>query len=191
MDEARTGDERSPDDVDALLAGLADQAAALEAVYDDAAAEDLARAARAEIPLLDRLRAAASVTIEVIDHGTVAGMVLDVGRDVVVVNATDGTWAIHRTGIAAVIGASDAAAGPGGAAARLGLASIARAWARERGVVRVIRRGAVPLDGTIDRVGADHLDLAEHDPGTPRLGAQVRRSVAVPFDVISAQRLRP
>ena len=191
MDEPRTGDERSPDGIDALLAGLEDQASALEGVYDDAAAEDLARAARAEVPLLDRLRAATTVVVEVIDHGPVEGTVLDVGRDVVVVDATDGTWAIHRIGIAAVTGASDAAAGAGGVAARLGLASVARAWARERSVVRIIRRGAGPLDGTIDRVGADYVDLAEHDPGTPRLGNQVRRTLAVPFEVISALRRRP
>lgn len=191
MDEPRSGDERSPDAVDALLAGLEAQVGALEGAYDDAAAEDLARAARAEIPLLDRVRAATTVVVEVFDHGPVAGTVVDVGRDVVVVEAPDGTWAIQLSGIAAVTGALDAAEDPGGVAARLGLASVAREWARERSVVRVIRRGATPLDGTIDRVGADHLDLAEHDPGTPRTAAQVRRSLAVPFAAISALRRRP
>ena len=191
MDEPRNGDERSPDVVEALLAGLEDQADAIEAVYDDAAAEDLARAARAEIPLLDRIRAASVVVIDVVDHGPVSGDVVAVGSDVVVLESSDGTWAVPIAGVAAVVGAPDAAEAPSGVAGRLGLAAVVRSWARERSVVRVMRRGAAPLDGTIDRVGADHFDLAEHDPGMPRLGAEVRRTVSVPLGAITALRRRP
>jgi len=191
VDEPRNGDERSLDAVDALLAGLEAQAGAIEGVHDDAAAEDLARAARAEIPLLDRIRAASSIVIDVVDHGPVRGEVVAVGSDVVVIDAADGTWAVPFAGIAAVVGASDAAEAPTGVAGRLGLAAVVRSWARERSVVRVMRRGAAPLDGTIDRVGVDHLDLAEHDPGMPRLSAEVRRTASVPLGAITALRRRP
>jgi len=190
VEEPRTGDERSDDVVSALLAGLEAQAQAMDAASDDAAAEDLARAERAQIPLLDRLRAADAIVIDVVDHGPVAGAVIDVGRDVAIIESADGTWAVPAWGMAAVIGAPSTALSAGEIGGRLGLASVARAWARERSVVRVLRRGAAPLDGTIDRVGADHLDLAEHDPGMPRTSEQVRRSVAVPLRSITALRRR-
>ena len=191
MEEPRTGDERSLTDVDALLAGLQDQADAMDAAYDDSAAEDLARAERAEIPLLDRLRTAHAIVVDVVDHGPVSGTVSDVGRDVVVIEASDGAWAIAIAGIAGVMGVPESAREAPGVGGRLGLASIVRAWSRERSVVRVYRRGSAPVDGTIDRVGSDHLDLAEHDPGRPRLGGEVRRTVVVPFAAISALRRRP
>ncbi|MFM8240783.1 MAG: hypothetical protein ACKOAW_10785 [Actinomycetota bacterium] len=191
MEEPRTGDERSLTDVDALLAGLQDQADAMDAAYDDSAAEDLARAERAEIPLLDRLRTAHAIVVDVVDHGPVSGTVSDVGRDVVVIEASDGAWAIAIAGITGVIGVPESAREAPGVGGRLGLASIVRAWSRERSVVRVYRRGSAPVDGTIDRVGSDHLDLAEPDPGRCRLGGGVRRTVVVPFAAISALRRRP
>ncbi|MFM9048973.1 MAG: hypothetical protein ACKOMX_02875 [Actinomycetota bacterium] len=109
MEEPRTGDERSLTDVDALLAGLQDQADAMDAAYDDSAAEDLARAERAEIPLLDRLRTAHAIVVDVVDHGPVSGTVSDVGRDVVVIEASDGAWAIAIAGIRGVIGFRESA----------------------------------------------------------------------------------
>ncbi|MBM3689498.1 MAG: hypothetical protein FJW80_07575 [Actinobacteria bacterium] len=190
MEEPRTGDERSLDPVETLLSGLQDQADAMDAVYDDSAAEDLARAERAEVPLLDRLRAANAVVIEVAGHGPIEGVVAEVGRDVVVIDASDGTWAIVLGGISAVTGLAEVAERATAVSGRLGLACVARSWSRERAVVRIHRWASAPLDGTIDRVGADHVDLAEHDPGVPRRGEQVRRSVVVPLAAISALRRR-
>lgn len=63
--------------------------------------------------------------------------------------------------------------------ARLSFAFALRDLARRR--VAVILEGAAPAAGTIDRVGRDHLDLAEHEPGQPpRLGT-VRSWRIVPF----------
>ena len=190
VDEPGSGDAR----FDALFAGLEAQLDATSAADDDLAVEEIERAAWSEVTLLDRLRGVATtahaVVVEIADHGPVAGQVAEIGRDVVVLHADDGDWAISGWGIAAVIGADDRSAPGDGIAGRLGFTAVARRWSRERSVVRVFRRGGAPLDGTIDRVGADHLDLAEHDPGVPRLPSEVRRSLAVPLAAITALRRR-
>ena len=50
------------------------------------------------------------------------------------------------------------------------------------------------LTGTIDRAGADHLDLALHEPGSPRRAGDVTGHRIVPFaavvDPAAARRLR-
>ncbi|QIG38273.1 hypothetical protein G5T42_01260 [Microbacterium sp. 4R-513] len=45
------------------------------------------------------------------------------------------------------------------------------------------------LTGTIDRAGVDHLDLALHEPGTPRRTDEVSGHRIVPFDAIAWVRL--
>lgn len=67
-----------------------------------------------------------------------------------------------------------------GLADRLGLAVVLRDLCRRRIAVD-LRTAAGTHHGTIDRVGADHLDLAEHDPGEPRRPGSVRRTRLVSF----------
>lgn len=186
MDEPISGSARFDD----LLAGILAEADAADAAALDADIAEVERAARAESRLLDRLRAQRHVSIEITGGGRVDGLVAAVGRDVVVMAAEDGDWALATWGIAAVIDLGPGAREVASPSERLGLASVARAWARQRSVVRVLRIGSGPLDGTIDMVGADHLELAEHDPGEPRRGDAVRRRVSIPLGAIAALRRR-
>jgi hypothetical protein len=65
--------------------------------------------------------------------------------------------------VAAVDGlATHAAPAAGVVESRLGLGHALRALARDRVVVRV-RTGGTDLTGRIERVGADHVDLADVD----------------------------
>ncbi|WP_438353492.1 hypothetical protein [Microbacterium sp. CJ88] len=76
----------------------------------------------------------------------------------------------------------------GGAASTLGdrmtLGFVLRDVSRRRLPVTVSLRGGRVLTGTIDRAGADHLDLALHDPGAARRADAVSGHRMVPFDAI-------
>ncbi|MEI5584940.1 MULTISPECIES: hypothetical protein [unclassified Agromyces] len=74
-------------------------------------------------------------------------------------------------------------------AERIGLAFVLRDLGRRRLPVET-----EALDGrhhgTIDRVGLDHLDLAMHDPGTPRRERDVRGYRIIPFARLVAVTIR-
>jgi hypothetical protein len=55
--------------------------------------------------------------------------------------------------------------------------------------VRDAESGRRTLTGTVDRAGADHLDLALHDPGAPRRAENVTGYRIVPFAAVAAVRL--
>ncbi len=70
---------------------------------------------------------------------------------------------------------------------RLGLAFVLRDLARRRAGVDVSLAGT-SCHGTIDRVGRDHLDLAEHAPGDARRAGSVARIRLVAFDALDLVR---
>ena len=55
---------------------------------------------------------------------------------------------------------------------------------RRAGVAVHLTTGRV-LTGTIDRAGADHLDLALHDPGAPRRADAIAGHRIVPFSAVA------
>ena len=63
---------------------------------------------------------------------------------------------------------------------RLGLPFVLRDLCRRRVAVEILTASRA-LHGTVDRVGRDHLDLAEHDPGEPRRTGAVRAVRILPF----------
>lgn len=67
---------------------------------------------------------------------------------------------------------------------RMTLGFVLRDLARRRVPVRIALRHGEPVHGTIDRAGADHLDIAVHDPGEPRRSQTVRAHLMVPFGAI-------
>jgi hypothetical protein len=64
--------------------------------------------------------------------------------------------------------------------ARLGLTFVLRDLCRRRSGADLVT-GGIRTHGTIDRVGRDQLDLAEHEPGVPRRDAAVTRIRIVPL----------
>jgi len=72
---------------------------------------------------------------------------------------------------------------PGALSQRLGLPFVLRDLCRRRSPVD-LTTATRALHGTIDRVGRDHLDLAEHDPGEPRRSGAVRAVRILPFSTL-------
>ncbi|WDG19000.1 hypothetical protein [Microbacterium sp. Clip185] len=71
-----------------------------------------------------------------------------------------------------------------GVSERMGIGFVLRDLARRR-VPVTMQVGTRAVSGTIDRAGADHLDLALHDIDEPRRSASVRGYRLVPFAALS------
>lgn len=72
--------------------------------------------------------------------------------------------------------------------ARLGLAFVLRDLSRRRCELDLVLSSGT-VHGTIDRVGRDHCDLAEHEAGTPRRESSVAQYRIVPLDQLLMIRL--
>lgn len=75
---------------------------------------------------------------------------------------------------------------PGRVQRTLGLRHVLRALSRDRATVRVHLVEGGTMTGTIDRVGADHLDLGAHPADLPRRTREVHSVVTIPVDALSA-----
>ena len=74
-------------------------------------------------------------------------------------------------------------------AERMTIGFVLRDLARRRVPVTVVTRVGRTLTGTIDRAGADHLDLALHDQGAIRRADAVHGYRLVPFEAIAWLRI--
>lgn len=179
------------DDLFADLDGQLEAALAAELAGE---VSDRTRRETALLGLTDRLRpsvgAALSVTCS--GAGVLHGRLLDVGVDWLLLEETGRREVLVRS--AAVLGITGAGAAsevPGSAGEvgrRLDLRWALRGLARSRAGVQVLLVDGTALAGTLDRVGADHVDLAEHPPGEPRRAAAVRQVRLLPVTALAAVR---
>lgn len=169
----------------ALFADLEAQADALTIAERAAEIEERIREAAAELSLQDRLRGqvGSSVRLSCAAAGHVMGRIVHVGRDWVLVEEQAGRQAvalldaIHSAG-----GLGRLSAAPGSMSqveSRLGTRHMLRALVRDRASLRLHLRDGSVLDGTIDRLGSDFLELASHPVGEVRRRAAVRESILV------------
>jgi hypothetical protein len=171
---SRAGERRYGDAVrwDWLFGDLEAQLEADDRAGFEAELGDLVRAERAAISLRDRLLAhvGCDVALHLVGGGEQArGAVLDVGADWVLLRSAAGDVLVPAGSVAAVAGLSRSAVSDGGRPARaLRLNAVLRGLAGDRSPVTVELDGGVTLSGTIDRVGADHVDLAVHPLDEPR-----------------------
>ena len=169
---------------------------------------DRTRRERAQVGLNERFAAAVDrvvVEIRVAGVGLVRGLVTGSGPDWVLLEhrsepaltvvTVSGGGRVERPVLVA-IGAIRAVAGLGGAeltgavAKGFRIGSALRAVSRDRAVVDVVDIDGSVVTGTIDGVGQDYVEVAEHSADLPRRAENVLAVRAIPFAGIAVVRRR-
>ena len=177
-----------------LFDDLETQLAADEAHERDAEIADRTRRERALIDLHARLLANVGATLGWWVGGqALAARVVEVGPDWVLVEPAPGRPLLLRLGaVRSVSGLRRGAQTSSVVARRLTLGLALGAISRDRAPVEVCDVDGRALVGTIDVVGADHLELAEHPADEPRRPANVAAVSLVPFASLAwVRRVRP
>jgi hypothetical protein len=176
-----------------------DLAAQLAAAADAELAGEVAERSRLEagrVRLADRLSAAAGaeVVVALPGSGPVRGTLIEAGVDWLLLDEGAGREAlVPLSAVLGVTGIGARTAVPGSdgeVARRLDLRHALRGLARGRlGVALTLLDGSIAT-GTLDRIGADHLDLAEHGTEEARRAAAVRAVRLVPLTALVLVRSR-
>jgi hypothetical protein len=177
---------------DDLFADLDAQALGLELAERAGEIAERTRHEVGRVSLVDRLLAArdTEVSLAMGPDLHLAGAVRRVGPDWLLLHENAGRESVialarvtHIRGLSARV-----APGLGAVASRWDLRMMLRAIVRDRSVVRLHLAQNAVLDGTIDRVAADHLDLAVHAAGEMRRREAVREVLVVPLASVVALR---
>jgi hypothetical protein len=182
---------------DGLFADLEAQARELEVAERAGEIDERARMELARVRLVDRLRPAVGLVIRVRCGAgvSVTGTLVRVASQWLLVDEAAGRQALVAMGaVAGLSGLSrQAAAADGDRAAlviesRLGLAHALRGIARDRSPVAVELTDGSSVAGTIDRVGADFVEVAVHPMGEPRRRNEVRDVLLVALSALAVVR---
>ena len=168
----------------------------LEGQLDAAEARDLAgevadrtRREVSRLHLVDRLRAARGLdlTVLLVDGRRVRGEVAVVGPDWMLLGGPVPDVLVPLAAVATITGLAAEAIEPdqvGAVAKRAGLAFALRRLSRDRVPVQVAVPGGAVVTGTIDRVGADFVEVAEHPLDDPRRRELVQSARVVPLAAV-------
>jgi hypothetical protein len=165
-----------------------------EAAADRAEWSSRARAEIGSVALVERLRGALGLALSLHCRGAgrVAGRLVEVGPDFVLLEDEQARPAlVAQAAIQAVSGLVRRTAVPeeaGPVRGRLDLRRALRALARDRVAIHVTLDDGLVLSGTVDRVGADYLELAEHPTDQPRRSEAVAGVRAVVIGSIALVR---
>lgn len=121
--------------------------------------------------------------------GPVRGVLQDIGSDwMLLEEQARGSAIVPFAAVLSVVGLSSRSDDARGFGRRFGIGVALRAIARDRGPVALLDRCGGVVTGTIDRVGSDHLDIAEHPADAVRRRSVVTGSRAVPFAALAIVR---
>lgn len=170
---------------EALFAELEAEFEAADALEVDGEVRDRARRENATLRLVDRLAAARDGAIAVQVAGLVLrGRLTEAGSDWLLLTESPARDVlIPLAAVASVTGLGRWSAAPGSAGrvgARLDLGYALRALARDRAAVTITLIDGSNCAGTIDRVGADFVEIAEHPAAEARRVAAVTSVRTVP-----------
>lgn len=177
---------------DAMFADLEAQADALLVAERAGEVDERVRAEVGSLGVLDRLRAAVDTPVRLWTSGADphAGTLCRVGPDWVLLAQDGGRETLVRlAAITRVGGLGRSSAVPGSqdvVTARLGLWFVLRRIARDRLPVTLRLVDGTALHATIDRVGADFVEVAVHGPEQARRAMAVREELLVPAAALAA-----
>jgi hypothetical protein len=180
-----------------LFADLQGQFAEQEMAEERAQWPSRVRAEVGAVAFVDRLGGAVGlpVALHCRGAGPLAGRLVEVGVDWLLLEddrARSSLVALTAVRAVAGLGRRTAVAEDAGdVRVRLDLRRALRALARDRAPVQLVLDDGLQLSGTVDRVGADYLELAEHPAGEPRRAEAVRGVRAVVLDSIALVRSEP
>jgi hypothetical protein len=177
-----------------LFADLAAQGDALDWAELDSEVAERVRGEVGGLSFVDRARAAVGTELRLRLRGNldVGGRLAGAGPDWLLLHEPDGREVLVAIAqLVSVRGLPRSSAAPGSAGlveSRVGVRHLLRAIARDRSAVRVHVADGSTMDATIDRVGADFVEVATHLPGEPRRRADVRDVVTLPLTAVVAVR---
>jgi hypothetical protein len=181
---------------DALFNDMESQFAESDRLALDAEISERARIEAVDVGFTDRLRGVLGSSLGVhlccgesiegtLSHAGADALVLDDGPHQVLIPYAA---VVRYTGLGRFAGAE-----PSTVRRVIGLAHSLRALARDRAELMVTlgsSAGNVRLEGVIDRVGKDYVDLASVTPGEARRSHHVRQVSTIPFTALAAVRSR-
>jgi hypothetical protein len=177
-----------------LFADLQAQFEAEEAAAEQAESASRARAEVGALGIADRLRGALGfpLVLGCGGAGPVAGVLVEVGADWLLIE-DDGARQIlvAASSVRTVsgLGRRTLVVEPEGAVrVRLDLRRALRGLVRDRSAVQIVLDDGSVLNGTLDRVGADYVELAEHPADLPRRAEAVHGVRAVVVSAIAVVR---
>ncbi len=155
------------------------------------------RSERGQVALAHALAAdcGRELSIDALGVGRVNGVLSDVGQDWCIVESVAQGPQRSRslllalpavqsvTGLTGFVDQRESAS-----QRRFGMRSALRALGRDRAHVRIHLSGGGSVQGTIDRIGLDHCDVADHADDAPRRSRDVRAVRTVPLWALCAVR---
>lgn len=173
----------------------------LEAQLAAAAAGELAsevaersRLAIGELRVVDRVIGSCGhpLAVTVLGSGVARGILRDAGNDWLLLEESGQREVLIAVtavlGITGLGAASQVPGSEGEVGRRLDLRRALRGLARSRTGVGVGLVDGSTVTGTLDRVGADHVELAEHPAGEARRAGAVRQVRLVPLPAVALVR---
>ncbi|WP_255362327.1 hypothetical protein [Blastococcus aurantiacus] len=175
---------------------FADLEARFDAEQEAAERAETSSRARHELGSLrfvDRLGGAVGSPVVLLCRGAgqVSGSLSEVGSDWLLLDDAGRELLVATAAVRAVTGLGRRTAvveDTGTVAGRLDLRRALRGLARDRATVQVVLDEGTALHGTIDRVGADYLELAEHPADLHRRAGAVQGVRTVLVDAVAVVR---
>lgn len=179
-----------------LFADLQAQFESEEAAAEQAESASRARAEVGAVAIADRVRGALGfpVVLDCRGAGAVAGVLVEVGADWLLVEdegARQSLVALAAVRSVSGLGRRTAVPETGRVRGQLNLRRALRGLARDRSAVQIVLDDGGVLSGTMDRVGADYVEIAEHPADLPRRAEAVHGVRAVVISAIAVVRTVP